>query len=285
MLTEETIRVATKSGDTPLHRAAAKGRIAEIPKHLLKTELFLARNAAGKTPLHIAAECGSLDQVPSEFLTSDKLTVRTGPPHAPDGVYETGSGYMARTETVLHIAVRYGHADQIPKEFLTPEFLRLEASGYRLTLLHDLAYANRLDLVPEAYANSEIWNLQDYIGRTPRELIQEKVERETYVDAARSELATEKQKEKLRWFGCTWGEGITKGQASDALNACARQFPDRNAVYYSRPATEEQKATLRKFRKNPDDNRRDGPLTYGEAKDLIRDCEREAQRKYLDSLS
>lgn len=242
----------------------------------------MEKNNRGQTPLHIAAECGSLYQIPGEFLTGDTLRTRTGPPHAPDGVYATGSGYMAKTETVLHIAVRCGHADQIPKEFLTPEFLRLEASGYRLTLLHDLAYANRLDLVPDAYANSEIWNLRDYIGRTPRDLIQEKVERQAYVDDVRSEPATEKQKEKLRWFGCTWDEGITKGQASDALDTCARQFPDRDAEYYSRPATEEQKAKLRAFRKNPDDNRWDGPLTYGEAKDLIREIELEKQREELD---
>jgi hypothetical protein len=145
--------------------------------------------------------------------------------------------------------VRCGHADQIPGQFLTPEFLSIEASGYRLTLLHDLAYANRLDLVPEIYANSEMWNLRDYIGRTPRDLIQENAARVAYVDTARSEPATGKQKEKLRWFGCAWDEGITKGQASDALDACAKQFPDKNADYYSRPATDEQKETLRSYRK------------------------------------
>jgi hypothetical protein len=147
-----------------------------------------------------------------------------------------------------------------------------------------LAYANRLDLVPGIYVNSEMWNLRDYIGRTPRDLIEEKAQREAYVEAARNEPATDKQKEKLRWFGCRWDDDITKGQASDMLDACVRQFPDRNSDYYTRPATDEQKAALRVFRKNPDDNRRDGPLTYGEAKDLIRECEREAQRKHLDSL-
>ena len=39
--------------------------------------------------------------------------------------------------------------------------------------------------------------------------------------------ATEHQKEKLRFFGCTWDEGITARQASDALEECARQFPSK----------------------------------------------------------
>jgi ankyrin repeat protein len=281
-LTEETIRARTKTGDTPLHRAAKTGRISEIPRQLLQTELFMARNNSfsRETPLHLAAKYGHLDEVPREFLTRETLTASTE--------YEkkescTGST-PPRTETPLHVAARCGHADQIPKEFLTPDFLSIEASGYRTTVLHDLAYSKSLDLVPDIYANSEMWNLRDSTGRTPREVLEGTIQRDTYVGAVRDEPATEKQKEKLRWFGCTWDEGITKGQASDALDACASQFPDRDAEYYSRPATEDQKAKLRSFRKNPDDNRRDGPLTYGEAKDLIRDCEREAQRQYLDSL-
>lgn len=41
----------------------------------------------------------------------------------------------------------------------------------------------------------------------------------------RNEPATEDQQTRLRFFGCTWDEGITAGQASDALEECARQFP------------------------------------------------------------
>jgi hypothetical protein len=233
-----------------------------------------------ETPLHTAARYGHLDQVPVEFLTKETLTVsaeyeekesRTGPT-------------PPRTETPLHVAVRYGHGDQVPQEFLTPEFLSIEATGYRKTLLHYLAYANRLDLVHELYADSEMWKLRNSSGQTPRGVLEAKIQREAYVAGVRNEPATEKQKEKLHWFGHTRDEDITKGQASDALDACANQFPDRDAEYYSRPVTEDQKAKLRSFRKNPGDNRRDGPLTYGEAKDLITDCEREAQRKHLDSL-
>ena len=99
-----------------------------------------------------------------------------------------------RTETPLHVAARYGHADQIPKEFLAPEFLSIEASGYRLTVLHQLAYAKKLDLIPKIYANSEMWNLQDSQGRTPRELLESEIQREAYVANMRSEPITEKQK-------------------------------------------------------------------------------------------
>ena len=47
----------------------------------------------------------------------------------------------------------------------------------------------------------------------------------------RNEPATDEQKEKLCFFGCTWGEGISSGQASDALEECARLWPDREAAY------------------------------------------------------
>ena len=43
-------------------------------------------------------------------------------------------------------------------------------------------------------------------------------------DERRNELATEKQKEKLRFFGCTWDDGITAGQASDALEEAAESY-------------------------------------------------------------
>jgi hypothetical protein len=100
-----------------------------------------------------------------------------------------------------------------------------------------------------------------------------------------SEPATEKQKEKLRYFGYKWEEPITKEQASDAIDECVRQFPDVDRAYYNRPAVEEQLARLREISSYPsnDPNNPDNdpepyydptqPLTYGQAKDLIRDWE------------
>jgi ankyrin repeat protein len=168
-LTEETIKAKTQNGDTPLHRAAKTGRISEIPRHLLRIELFMAKNNsfARETPLHLAARYGHLDQVPKEFLTKETLTASTE--------YERKESKTGptppRTETPLHYAAQYGHADQIPQEFLRPEFLTIEATGYRLTVLHQLAYAKKLDLVPEIYANSEMWNLRNSQGQTPREVL------------------------------------------------------------------------------------------------------------------
>ncbi|MGA3284938.1 MAG: ankyrin repeat domain-containing protein [Verrucomicrobiota bacterium] len=281
-LTEETIRTKTQTGDTPLHRAAKTGRISEIPRHLLTIELFMARNNsfARETPLHLAARYGHLDKVPKEFLTKETLTAST---EYEKKESKTGST-PPRTETPLHTAARYGHADQIPKEFLTPEFLSIEAGGYRLTVLHQLAYANRLDLVPDIYANSEMWNLRNSSGQTPRDIVETNIKQEAYVARVRSEPATEKQKEKLRYFGCTFNEKITKGQASDALDKCARDFPEVNRAYYNRPATEEQFAYLRPILKaegaEPDDYAEpDKPLSYGRAKDLIWECEMEKRQK------
>ena len=84
----------------------------------------------------------------------------------------------------------------------------------------------------------------------------------------RNDPATEKQKEKLRFFRCTWDEGITKGQASDAIDECVKKFPDWEFMYQNRPATEEQKSLLRSYGKRPLHT-----LTYARARDIIKECE------------
>ena len=102
-------------------------------------------------------------------------------------------------------------------------------------------------------------------------------------DDWRNDPATEKQKEKLRFFGCTWDEGITKGQASDAIDQCAKNFPEREFTYQNRPATEEQKALLRSYGKRPLRT-----LTYARARDKIKECEGGWQKdlsKYVDRWS
>jgi hypothetical protein len=84
----------------------------------------------------------------------------------------------------------------------------------------------------------------------------------------RNEPASERQMQKLQFFGCTWDDGITKGQASDAIDECAKRFPEVEAAYQNRPATEQQRSVLRGFGKRPR-----ATLTYGKAKELIKGCE------------
>ena len=129
-LSEVTIRGRTKSGDTPLHRAAKTGKFDEIPKHLLQIELFLAKNSREETPLHFAAKHGHLNQIPSEFLTIETLTALD---------------YYGRTP--LHIAADYRHVNQIPTVFLTPAMLSLPTKNFTSnTILHFAAATNMLDL-------------------------------------------------------------------------------------------------------------------------------------------
>lgn len=59
-------------------------------------------------------------------------------------------------------------------------------------------------------------------------------------DDWRENPATEEQKEKLRFFGCTWNGDITAGQASDALEECRKQFPQVEEAYLRRHAVNEQ---------------------------------------------
>lgn len=274
-LTDETIREKTSAGNTPLHLAAKKGRIDLIPSQLLKVEMFMDRNREGNTPLHIAARNGTLNQVPRQFFTKETLTIS-------NGTWITGSGYQAHGDTVLHAAAISGHFDQIPKEFMTLEFLKIEATGYRLTVLQYLLMSNSLDVIPNIFTNSALLDYRNSRGWTLRQEIETKRESEAYVARVRCEPATDKQKEKLRWFGCTFDEGLTKGQASDALDKCVRDFPEREQAYYSRPATEEQMTKLRShYGKNLDEV--DEPFTYGKVKDLI--WERDMEKRHSDRVA
>jgi hypothetical protein len=104
-----------------------------------------------------------------------------------------------------------------------------------------------------------------------KSLRQQKKKWQAHVARVRSEPATEKQKEKLRWFGCVLDKGMTKGQASDAIDKCVKDFPEKDWAYYNRPATEEQLAKLRSRKKT---------LTYRQAKDLI--WERDIKKRHRD---
>ena len=248
------------------------------------------KGRVGNTLLHKAARNGTLNQVPRELLTKETLTIVSKPRYAPEGFYFTGSGYKAKTETVLHIAALYGHGDQIPVEFLTPDLLSIEAGGHAQTVLHYFALSKSLDLIPKIYENSEMWNIKNRQGVTPRELQEAVIARGAYVARVRTEPATEKQKEKLRWFGYVFDEHISKGAASDAIDDCVRKYPEKDRAYYNRPPTEEQLGKISEINKESVridgepyyDFENDGLLTYGRAKDLMQEwgwLERQRERK------
>jgi DNA-directed RNA polymerase subunit M/transcription elongation factor TFIIS len=94
-------------------------------------------------------------------------------------------------------------------------------------------------------------------------------------DDWRNEFATEEQKEKLRFFGCTWCGDITMGKASDALEECAKQFPGIEAAYKNRPITDDQLDELRSLGQEPVRE-----FTYDEAMELIESVKtRNAKRR------
>jgi hypothetical protein len=101
----------------------------------------------------------------------------------------------------------------------------------------------------------------------------------------RNELATEQQKEKLRFVGCTWDGDITAGQAEAALEECAKQFPHveaahRNYQYQKAvPASESQKDKLRFFGCTWN-----GDITVEQAKNSLEQCSKlfpQAEAAYL----
>lgn len=284
-LTEETIRAKTKSGDTPLHRAAREGQFDLVPSHLLSVELFLVANNYGETPLHVAAKHGHLNQVPIEFLTQKTLTCRRSSPDFPNGLYFTAAGKEAYTRTVLHVAAECKHIGQIPREYLTPPYLGLTASAFEKTLLEYIYENGQLDLIPDINSNKEIWRLRNGYGQTLHDVIAAnltaKKEREAYIAQVRSEPITDKQKVKLQWFGYQVKKGMTKGEAHDAIDECIRLNPEKEKEYQNRPATPEQWKELHKL-----GHRDKTPLTYSEARNEIDELEfgerMDGFRQYMD---
>jgi hypothetical protein len=275
-LTEMDIKKNTPTRGNAVHRAAKNGVIPGIPSHLLTPELFIVKDGAGATPLQVAARNGYLHQVPSIFLTAETLSV-----------------WDHSGETPLHIAARCGQLCLVPRILFTPALLALRTQNQSAsTVLHFMAAANQMDLIPGDCFTPDIWTLKSGDGSTPRDILDRAfavLSEKNKANPWRCDAATEKQKDKLSFFGCTWDEGITKGQASDAIDACVIAFPDSAEAYYTRPATEEQREKLRLYGKNPDERwgkPRRKTLTYGEAKDWLGDCflsrRVRSERKFLN---
>jgi len=118
----------------------------------------------------------------------------------------------------------------------------------------------------------------------------EEADRAAYVERVCSEPATEKQKVKLRYFDYDVKAGMTKGEASDAIDECIRLHPEKDREYYDRLATEEQMAKLKKFAETDEDvviglkelEEEGSQLTYGQAQDWIWQCEVDARNRGED---
>ena len=172
-----------------------------------------------------------------------------------------------------------------------------DCSPLLITVPRNNAYIERL-LAREV----KLWNQVEQW--TARLMQQQKSESEVQREdpESRNQPATDEQKVRLKWFGCTWGEGITKvlagrlirflgcgctwgegitkGQASDAIEECIRLFPEKNQEYYERPASEDQVKIIQELMKGFGGNycgTEDGePLTYGLAEKAIRNLEIDA---------
>jgi len=146
-----------------------------------------------------------------------------------------------------------------------------------ITVPRNESYIERL-LVMEL----EFWNqVEQWKARL---IQQQKSEWEAQLEPRnRAQPATDEQKVRLKWFGCTWDDGITKGQASDAIEECIRLFPEKNQQYYDRPATEDQVKIMHErlhgcgYGAIGSIETEDGkPLTYGLAEKALRNLEIDA---------
>jgi hypothetical protein len=193
--------------------------------------------------------------------------------------FETLRVFNDSGEMPLHVAARCRQLCLVPRRLLTAEILILRTQDLSAsTVLHFIALANRLDLISDLCITPEMWALKSGDGSTPRDCLDRALlllSQKNNDRPWRREPASEKQENKLRFFGCTWDEGITKGQASDAIDECVAGFPHIDEAYYTRPATEEQREKLRSYGKDPDKRwgkPRRKAITYEEAKDWLQEC-------------
>ena len=105
----------------------------------------------------------------------------------------------------------------------------------------------------------------------------------------RNDPATQKQNDKLQFFGCSFDDGLTKGQAHDAIEKCITMFPDKEKAYQGRPATKEQMQDVRAYLKangeTIEDYAANGKyLTYSEANEIVEDWKLQKEESELEEL-
>lgn len=92
--------------ETPLHFAAARGLLGEIPEDLLTEESLLMPNYEDWTPLDLACANDHLGQIPKRLLTERTVLAAD-----------------TRGHTVLHSAAIMGRLDEIPEEIVNEKNL------------------------------------------------------------------------------------------------------------------------------------------------------------------
>jgi putative phage-type endonuclease len=132
MLTIELFLKQDSRGETPLHVAARKGTLYQVPEEFLTPETLSVMESYGRTPLHVAAAYSSLSQIPRDVLTPELLAIKTANPHR---------------SSVVHVAARNNALSNIPGDLLTPE-LMAQTNAYGetpiLALEHNRATPSQL---------------------------------------------------------------------------------------------------------------------------------------------
>ena len=110
LLTEKMVAAQNRNGDTPVHAAADReildqipeglltpavldipegsnwstaihvaaeynGVLSQIPPQLLTRQMFAVEDKIGRTPIHLAAVAGTLDEIPAGLFSTDLLTI------------------------------------------------------------------------------------------------------------------------------------------------------------------------------------------------------------------
>jgi len=130
-------------GTTPMHNAASRGYLAQVPVGVLTEESLLTQDSVGSTPVHCAARCGMLDKFPKSKLNERNMLV------------EDDAGYSP-----LHRAAYAGQLNHVPASLLTlSNMSRSNVSG--LNSLHFAA----VSLVGMEHVPNELVTLDNLLIR------------------------------------------------------------------------------------------------------------------------
>jgi DNA helicase IV len=169
------------SGTTPLHVAASKGQLGQLPVDLVSPDLMLIRDAFGRTPLHRAVSSNSFEKVPDYLLSPEGLSAKDRAglstldvlikknliSHLPEDILSTLPEITRIAERALLDACE-------SRNFLDPVFRNFQLLSknpsileYNGTWFHWLAEKSLIKSLPKECLPDSVLDLVDSFKRTP----------------------------------------------------------------------------------------------------------------------
>jgi len=143
----EDFLLTDRNKNTPLHRSAASGSIAFVPKELLNQKTLLHQEKNGETILFKILKYGHTDILPKEFWDTVEFSTICSP-----------------EDTILTAAARFRQLHKLPPHYLT--FDNLADDSHKESAFYVAACNGTLDQLPETMLTQEMITLHSFAGES-----------------------------------------------------------------------------------------------------------------------